>query len=337
MAGTATPELAAAVSNAGGIGSLGIGFSSPGKAREMIEQTRSLTDRPFNVNVFCHQSAPRDHHREQEWLNHLSPLFARYGAEAPRGIDEVGQSFRDGDDILQVLLATKPSIVSLHFGLPLPEQLDALRDAGTTILATATNLEDAQVLVSAGVDAVVAQGIEAGGHRGLFDLARDDQRLPTAVLVRLLTQKLSVPVIAAGGIMDGLGVRAMLDIGAVAVQMGTAFILCPESAANEGYRQALKSDRTQRTRLTKVLTGRPARGLVNPYIEHCEQPGSPQPPAYPLATDPTRKLAALAEAEGNFDITPHWAGQGAPLARELPASDLVALLVEEMNSGRIPE
>lgn len=334
MAGTATPELVAAVSNAGAMGSLGIGFSSPEKAREMIEQTRTLTDKPFNANVFCHQSAPRDLESEKLWLNHLDALFSEFGAEPPVAIDEVGISFRDSDDMLQVLLETRPAVVSFHFGLPQPHQLNALRDAGIFLFATATNLEDAKALVTAGVDAIVAQGIEAGGHRGLFDPDQDDQRLSTTVLVRLLTQHLQVPVIAAGGIMDGYGVRAMLDIGAVAAQMGTAFILCPETAANDGYRNALKSERTQSTRLTKVLTGRPARGMTNRYIDHSEQPGSPQPPAYPLATDAARKLAALAEAVGNFAFTAHWAGQGAPLAREMSASGLVSTLVEEMNSSR---
>lgn len=331
MAGTATPELAAAVSNAGGLGSIGIGSSNPASAREMILATQALTDLPFNVNVFCHQPPQRDSKVEQDWITHLGPLFEEFDAKPPIELTENNKSFLADDDVLEILLETKPPVVSFHFGLPHPHQLAALKNAGITTLATATDLADARLIESAGVDAIVAQGIEAGGHRGVFSLDETDEKLPTSVLVRLLVSQLDIPVIASGGIMDGKGIRAMLDIGAVAAQMGTAFVLCPESAANSGYRDALKSEKSAATRLTRTISGRPARGLNNRLIEYCESPESPKPPAYPVTYDAGKQLIAAAAGHGNFEIAAHWAGQGAPLAREMPAADLVETLMSELE------
>lgn len=333
MAGTATPELAAAVSNAGGLGSLGIGSSTLQQARDMIMRTKSLTQQPFNVNVFCHQPAERDEAIEQAWIEFLTPLYAEFGVDAHAQLDDPYPSFVGNDDALEMLLETKPAVVSFHFGLPTPAQLGALRQAGITTFATATNLDDARTIADAGIDAIVAQGIEAGGHRGMFDPTLDDQRLPTAVLVRLLVREVGLPIIAAGGIMDGCGVRAMLDLGAVAAQLGTVFILCPESAASARYRESLKGARSSRTRLTPVISGRPARGMVNSFIEYCEAPGSPRPASYPVAYDAAKKLSAAAVAQGNHDYSAQWAGQGAPLAREMSAGMLVETLVRELISG----
>jgi nitronate monooxygenase len=335
MAGTATPALAAAVSNAGGLGSLGIGASTPAQARQMIEHTRALTAAPFNVNVFCHAPARRDAAREAAWLQHLAPLFQQVGATLPAALNEVYRSFVGDDEVFEMLLQQRPAVVSFHFGLPPREHIAALQRVGCVTLATATNLDEAAQIEAAGVDAIVAQGIEAGGHRGLFDPeAGDDQRWSTAVLLRLLRQRTRLPLIAAGGIMDGAGIRAMLDLGAAAVQMGTAFILCPESSASPAYREQLKdARRAARTQLTAVLSGRPARGLVNRLIEHGEAPGSPPPAAYPLAYDAAKQLHAAAAAQGRHEFAAHWAGQGAPLARELPAAQLVALLVDEWQSA----
>lgn len=330
MAGVATPELAAAVCNAGGLGSLGIGASSVAQARQMIEQTRALTDRPFNVNVFCHAPAQRDAQREQTWLEHLRPLFAAFGAEPPATLAQIYHSFAEDEEQFALLLDTRPAVASFHFGLPSASQLQALRQAGIYTLASATNLHEAQQIQQLGFDAVVAQGIEAGGHRGLFDPAASDERLSTSVLVRLLVERLDLPVIAAGGIMDGQGIRAALALGASAAQLGTAFILCPESAANAGYRAALQSPDAQATRLTASLSGRPARGIVNAFIKHAEQAGAPQPAAYPLAYDAAKQLNALAAKAGNHQFAAHWAGQGAALARALPAERLVAELLREL-------
>lgn len=332
MAGVSTPQLAAAVSNAGALGSLGVGASTVDQVIALIDQTRALTDRPFNVNIFCHAPAVHDPQREQRWLQHLAPLFAAVGSSPPDSLSEIYPSALVQDALFAALVEAKPAVVSFHFGLPATAQIDALRAAGIHTLASATNLREAELIAAAGVDGIVAQGVEAGGHRGCFDPAAVDERLSTAVLVRLLVKHIKLPIIAAGGIMDGQGVRAALDLGAVAAQLGTAFVLCPESSASAAYRAALLSERAASTQLTSVVSGRPARGIVNRLIAHGEAPGSPIPAAYPLAYDAARQLTAAAARQGNHEFAAFWAGQGAPLARSLPAARLVALLLDEMNS-----
>lgn len=331
MAGVSTPALAAAVSNAGGLGSLGIGASTVDAARAMIAQTRALTDRPFNVNVFCHAPAMRDAAREGAWLSHLVPLFAEQGAEAPTQLHEIYKSFLGDDAAVRMVLEACPAILSFHFGLPPAAQIAAFRAAGIRTMATATNVQEALAIEAAGIDAIVAQGIEAGGHRGMFDPEAPDERLSTAVLVRLLVRRTTLPVIAAGGIMDGQGIRAALELGAAGAQLGTAFILCPESAANAAYRANLRSERAAATRLTSVLSGRPARGMVNRLIAYGEGPGSPRPADYPVAYDAAKQLNAIAAQRGNHDFAAQWAGQGAPLAREMAAAELVGVLVDEIE------
>lgn len=331
MAGVSTPELAATVSNAGGLGSISIGASSLAQAKEMIEETQSRTARPYNVNVFCHQPAKRDAASESAWLQHLSPLFRELGSEVPSVLNEIYKSFLESEEVFQMLLQLRPPIVSFHFGLPPMAQLNAFREAGMRTIATATNLREAELCEKAGIDAIVAQGIEAGGHRGMFDPDQPDAGLSTSVLVRLLANRVSLPIIAAGGIMDGQGIRAALELGASAVQLGTAFIPCPESAANAGYRAALKSEKACNTRLTAAISGRPARGLPNRHTEMCDGIHGPKPAAYPLAYDAAKALNAAATARGNDDFAVRWAGQGAPLAREMPASQLMAVLVKEMQ------
>jgi nitronate monooxygenase len=334
MAGVSTPRLAAEVSNAGGLGAIGIGASTPAQARTMVQETRSLTARPFNVNVFCHAPAVRDAPREQAWLGHLAPLFAQVGGEPPAKLDEIYRSFVADDDMLAVLLAERPAVVSFHFGLPTARQLEALRQAGILTMATATNLREAAAIEAAGIDMVVAQGIEAGGHRGMFDPAAVDERLSTSVLVRLIARQAQRPVVAAGGIMDGRGIQSALDLGAAGVQLGTAFILCPESSANAAYRANLKSERAAVTALTAVLSGRPARGIVNRLIAHGEAEGSPPWADYPVAYDATKQLNALAAKKGVDDFAVHWAGQAAPLAREMPAARLMETLLREWREVR---
>ena len=332
MAGVATPGLAAAVSNAGGLGSLGLGMSTVDQARQLITDTQALTDRPFNVNLFCHQPAVRDAGREEAWIRHLAPLFAEVGAEPPATLKEISTSFLVDEAMQRLVLELRPAFVSFHFGLPPAAYLADLREAGIRTLATATNAREAAVIEAARIDAIVAQGIEAGGHRGTFDPEAEDERLSTSVLVRLLARQSSLPIIAAGGIMDGAGMRAALDLGAAGVQLGTAFILCPESAANASYRANLKSERAEVTRLTPALSGRPARGMVNRLIRHGDAPRSPRPAAYPVAYDAARQLNAAAMQQGNAEFAAQWAGQGAPLARELPAATLVTTLMQELHA-----
>src|SRR5580704_8136336 len=265
MAGVSTPEMAAAVSNAGGLGSIGVGPVDAETTRQMIAAVRSRTDRPFNVNVFCNQPAAADATREVGWLARLGPEFARYGAKPPACLTEIYQTFLTDDAKLAVLLAERPAVVSFHFGLPARDRIEALRAAGIVLLATATSLEEGKAVAKAGIDAVVAQGYEAGGHRGVFDPAAQDDQLGTVVLTRLLVRELDVPVIAAGGIMDGAGIAASLTLGAAAAQLGTAFISCPESSADVGYRAALLGSAAEHTVMTSAISGRPARCLANRF------------------------------------------------------------------------
>lgn len=333
MAGTSTPQLAAAVSNAGGLGSLGIAANTVEQALQAIETTRELTSAPFNVNVFCHRPAPCDEARNTTWLQYLTPLFAEAGIAPPTTLKEIYKSFLQDDAMFEMLLQQRPAIVSFHFGLPSSTHVQTLREAGIYTMATATNLQEAIWIEQAGVDAIVAQGIEAGGHRGMFDPSATDERLSTSVLVRQLVKHTRLPLIAAGGIMDGQGIKAALNLGAAAAQMGTAFVACPESAANASYRANLKSERAATTRLTATLSGRPARGMVNRFIEFAEAAGSPEPAPYPYAYDAAKQLIAAAVKLGNNEFSAQWAGQGAPLVRELPAAQLVALLAEEIAAS----
>ena len=230
MAGVATPALAAAVSNAGGLGSIGLaGTDAPG-GRVMIEATRALTDRAFHVNVFAHRSPQGDSRREAAWLEAMRPLFEEFGSEPPAALRTILQSFAEDDDLLDVLVETAPPVVSFHLGLPDSARIAALRAAGCLLLASVTSPAEGELAQQAGVDAVVAQGFSAGGHRGVFSPGARDDMLDTAALTALLLARLDLPVIAAGGIMDGHGVRAMTALGATAVQMGTAFIACPRAA-----------------------------------------------------------------------------------------------------------
>jgi len=330
MAGVSTPRMAAAVSNAGGLGSLGLGASNAAQARQMLEETRALTSRSFNANVFCHVPARRDAGREAAWLRHLAPLFADAGIAAPSALDEIYKSFNEDEDMFRMLLELRPAVVSFHFGLPSAERLAAFHEAGVFTMATATNLREAGIIERAGVKAIVAQGIEAGGHRGMFDPEQGDEGLSTSVLVRLLVRKTGLPVVAAGGIMDGAGIRAALDLGAVAAQLGTAFILSPESSASAAYRANLKSERAEATRMTAAISGRPARGMLNRLIAHGDAAGSPAPAPYPVAYDAAKQLHAAAAKAGNHEFAAQWAGQGAPLAREMPAGEMLQQLAREM-------
>ena len=332
MAGVSTPRLAAAVSNAGALGSIAIGAAAPEQARKMLAETRALTDRPFNVNVFCHRAPREDVTRNSDWLAALAPLFGEFDIPPPAGLREIYRSFLADQSMLDLLLAAPPPVVSFHFGLPPASWIEALHDAGILVLACVTNLREMSLAEAAGVDALVAQGWEAGGHRGIFDPDEGDSQLGTFALLQVLVRQTGLPVIAAGGIMDGKGIRAALDLGAVAAQMGTAFVLCPESSANANYRAALASERNRDTRMTRVISGRPARGIVNRLITDLEQPGMPPVPDYPLTYDATKQLVAAAMAGGNPDFGVYWAGQAAPLVRSMPAAELVATLARELDA-----
>jgi len=331
MAGVSTPALAAAVSNAGALGSIGVGATDAEGARRMIAAVRERSKRSLNVNVFCHRPAAADEALEAAWLERLRPQFERFGAKAPSRLKEIYRSFVEDDAMLAALLADKPQVVSFHFGLPSAERIRALRDAGIVLLASATNVAEGRAAVQAGVHAVVAQGFEAGGHRGVFDPDAEDDCLGTMALTRLLVCQLGVPVIAAGGIMDGAGIAASLRLGAGAAQLGTAFIACPESAADADYRAALTSDAASHTIMTRAISGRPARCLQNRFTEWGARISPGQVPSYPIAYDAGKALNAAARAAHEAGYGAQWAGQGAPLARALAANDLVAVLAAELG------
>jgi nitronate monooxygenase len=331
MAGVSTPEMAAAVSNAGGLGSIGVGAVDAAATREMIVAVRARTDRPFQVNVFCHKAAVANPAREAAWLAKLAPEFARFGAKPPNRLTEIYLSFQNDDAKLKVLLEERPPIVSFHFGLPTRDRIEALRAAGIVLFATATNLDEAKRIAEAGIDAVVAQGYEAGGHRGVFDPDVKDEQMGTVALTRLLVLKLDIPVITAGGIMDGAGIAASMIIGAVAAQLGTAFIACPESSADADYRAALLGPRSYSTLMTGAISGRPARCLSNRFTEIAVD--SREIPDYPVAYDAGKSLHAVAKALGEFGYGAQWAGQGAPLARAMPAAALVACIRKEIEKA----
>jgi nitronate monooxygenase len=335
MAGVSTPSMAAAVSNAGGLGSIGVAAVGFAAARRMIADVRAATDRPFNVNVFCNRPAVVDVARQAAWIALLAPEFRRFGTEPPGGLTEIYKSFVVDDDMLAMLLEERPKVVSFHFGLPSAERIAALKKAGIILLATATNLEEARSIAAAGIDAVVAQGYEAGGHRGVFDPGAHDDRLGTITLTRLLVRTLEIPVIAAGGVMDGAGIAACLMLGAGAVQLGTAFIACPESAADAGYRAALLGPTSQHTVVTTAISGRPARCLANRFTALGDNVEPRAVPAYPIAYDAGKALHAAAKAAGESGYGAQWAGQGAPLARALPAAKLIAELRIEMEQALV--
>jgi nitronate monooxygenase len=331
MAGVSTPELAAQVARAGALGSVALGASDVAGARALLASARELTGRPLNVNVFCHRPPRRDRAREDAWSQRLRAEFLRFGREPPGQLSEIYRSYADDAPMQQLVLEARPRVVSFHFGLPDSEHLQALRTAGTTLLGCATSVSEARSLERAGVHAIVAQGYEAGGHRGVFDPDAQDDRLGTMALTRLLVRELTVPVIAAGGIMDGAGIAAALRLGALAAQLGTAFLACPESQADEGYRAALASEAAHHTVVTRAISGRPARCLANRFTALATALRADEIPDYPLAYDAGKALNAAAKAAGDTRYGAQWAGQGAPLVRTLPAAALIGELRRELE------
>jgi nitronate monooxygenase len=334
MAGVSTPALAAAVIDAGALGSLGAGASDAAGARAMIAELVARTDGAFNVNLFVHRPAVVDPVREAGWLDRLRPWFAAFDAEAPRALQAPYKSLAEDPAMMAMLLDTAPPVVSFHFGLPPPDAIRALRARGIVLLATATSPAEAAMIEAAGLDGIVAQGIEAGGHRGVFDTDAPDDALGTMALVRLLVRSSRLPIIAAGGIMDGAGIAAALDLGAVAAQLGTAFIPCTESAADAAYREALAGPGAAHTTITRLISGRPARVLANRFSALESTLADAQVPDYPIAYHAGKALHAAAKARGEHGFGAQWAGQGAPLARAMPAGELVRVLRTELDACR---
>ena len=320
MAGVQGSALAVAVSNAGGLGSLPCAMLGPEALRQELAAIAARTAKPYNVNFFCHAPPMADAVREAGWRAALAPYFAELGIDA--SAIPTGAGRRPFDDQAADLLAEfRPAVVSFHFGLPAPALLARVRGWGARILCSATTVDEARWLEARGVDAVIAQGIEAGGHRGSFlsdDLYR---QLGTFALVPQIAAAVKVPVIAAGGITDARGVAAALALGAAGVQVGTAYLLCPEASTSAVHRAALQREDARVTAITNLFTGRPARGIINRLMRELG-PMSDAPPAFPLAAAAVAPLRARAEGRGSGDFSPLWAGQNASGCREVPAAVL---------------
>ncbi|OTG83585.1 NAD(P)H-dependent flavin oxidoreductase [Acinetobacter sp. ANC 4648] len=328
MAGVSTPELAAEVTNQGGLGSLGIGASSIESARAQILKTKQLTDGSFQLNFFCHTPAKLNISENNAWIQYITPHFEKFGATPPSELKCIYPSFLDDDEFLHLVLETQPKAVSFHFGIPNEYQIQQLKDADIITMVSATNLAEALAIEVAGIDIIIAQGIEAGGHRGIFNQTFDGA-IKTENLVQLIKQHCSLPIVAAGGIMNGQQANSMLKFGAEAVQLGTAFVQCKTSSANAAYRQALFSHPL--TQITASISGRPARGLINDWHTQVDLPNRPQVAAYPYAYDLAKQLNTLALKSGDIGYGAFWAGSNVAQIRELEAADLINQLVLEMN------
>ena len=307
MAGAQLGALAVAVSNAGALGSLPCALLTPDAARAELTRIVAQTDRPINVNFFCHRSPVPDVQREQAWRERLAPYYRELQLD-PRAVAPGPTRAPFGSDAVEVLTEFKPAVVSFHFGLPAPDLVARVRNLGAKILSSATTVDEARWLESRGVDAIIAQGYEAGGHRGMFLTDDLTTQIGSVALLPQIVKAVRVPVIAAGGISDAAGVRAALALGAAAVQVGTAYLLCPEATTSDVHRSALTSDAARHTALTNVFTGRPGRGIVNRLMREVG-PMSAAAPLFPRASIAVMPLRAAAEARGSGDFSPLWAGQ----------------------------
>lgn len=330
MAGSNLSPLAIAVSQAGGLGSLPCAMLAEDKIRSELALIRQQTDRPVNVNFFCHTPPEVNATADKAWRDRLAPYYGEAGLD----IDSVpsGPARHPFDaQIADIVLEAKPHVVSFHFGLPEAELLAPLKDAGVIILSSATTVAEARWLEAHGANAIIAQGAEAGGHRGMFLSTDIANQVGTMALVPQVVDAVNVPVIAAGGIADARGVAAAFALGASGVQIGTAFLRCPEAATSPLHRQALAGTRDDASVLTNVMTGRPARGIVNRLIAEVG-PMAPEAPQFPLAANAVGPLRAAFEAKGTGDFSPLWSGQAAALAGERPAGEFIAALAQEAQT-----
>lgn len=333
MAGVQGHALVTAVSNAGGLGSLPCATLSLEVLRKELELIRSGTDKPYNVNFFAHVPPTPDATREAAWRAALAPYYKEFGIDAgniPAGPGRAPFS----EEVADVLSDFRPPVVSFHFGLPSAALLARVRSWGSKVLSSATTVAEARWLEQQGVDAIIAQGLEAGGHRGFF-LSHDlSTQQGTFALLPQIVRAVKVPVIAAGGIADAAGVAAAKTLGAAGVQIGTAYMLTPEATTSAPHRAALKSDAVEHTALTTLFTGGPARGIVNRVMRELG-PLSPAAPAFPLATSAIAPLRAKAEAAGSGDFSPLWSGQNARGCKEIPAAQLTLELIAGWQAGMI--
>lgn len=329
MAGPVGSELAIAVAEAGGLGALPCALLSPDQIRTELGIIRQRTAKPINLNFFCHTPAAFNATREAAWRKRLAGYYVELGLdpEAPdAGPARADTSFNA--ELCEIVEEFRPEVVSFHFGLPEKALVDRVKAAGAKMLSSATTVDEARWLEDHGCDAIIAQGAEAGGHRGMFLTGDIATQVGTFALVPQVVDAVSVPVIAAGGITDARGIVAAFALGASAAQIGTAYLFSPEAKVSALHRRALREARSDETVLTNVFTGRPARGIVNRVIREVG-PMSDLAPAFPLASGALAPLKAKTEPAGSSDFVSLWSGQAARLGRELPAGELTQFLWAE--------
>ena len=324
MAGVQDSALTIAVSKAGGLGSLPCAMLTGDKILEEVARIRSATDRPFNLNFFCHTQPPEAPEKEAAWRQSLQPYYEELGLEV--NDDAGGASRRPFDEQTADLVAElKPAVVSFHFGLPAPDLLAYIKSNGVKVLASATTVAEALWLEERGADAIIAQGLEAGGHRGHFLSGDLGLQMGTFALLPRIVSRIKLPVIAAGGIASAAGVEAARKLGAVAAQIGTAYLLCTETKTSAIHRAALQSEQASHTEITNVFSGRPARGIVNRLIIE-QGPLSTRVPDFPNAAGALVPLRSEAEKRGKGDFSPLWAGQNTTGCEDISAGEMTLKL-----------
>jgi nitronate monooxygenase len=327
MAGAMDWELVAAVTEAGALGSLPCAMLNPAQLSEQVEKIRARTAKPINVNFFCHANPVLNNAREASWRERLSPYYRELGIDPAAPVPSSMRAPFDAA-FCDVVVELKPAVVSFHFGLPEAALVDRVKGAGCVIFSSATTAAEARWLADHGADAIIAQGCEAGGHRGMFLTEDVAAQAGTFALVPQVVDAVNLPVIAAGGITDARGIAAAFALGAAGAQVGTAYLFCPEAKISAPHRAALASARDDGTALTTLMTGRPARGFYNRVMRDIG-PLADVAPQFPLAAGALAPLRAKAEAQGSGDFSPMWAGQAAALGRALPAAELTRALARE--------
>jgi len=327
MAGSADAELGIAVAEAGGLGSIPCAMFGPDQIRAQVGVYRQRTSRPLNLNFFCHMMMDADPAQESAWRQRLAPYYKEFGL--PPDASASGTPRVPFDETSCALVEDlRPEVVSFHFGLPAGPLLRRVKATGAKVISSATNAMEARWLEAGGCDAIIAQGFEAGGHRGMFLTDEITGQVGTMALVPQVADAVEVPVIAAGGIADGRGIAAAFVLGASAVQIGTAYLRAPESKINPMHRAALAAASDSDTALTNIFSGRPARGVMNRLMREVG-PMSDAAPAFPYAAGAVAPLRAVAEKAGSGDFLPLWSGQGVGLTREMPAGELTRVLWRE--------
>ena len=330
MAGAMDAELVVAVSEAGGLGSLPCGMSDGEQIRAQVDAIRAKTRRPFQLNFFCHTAPVLNNARESAWRDRLSTYYAEFGVDPAAPAPRINRSPFNAE-LVALVEELRPPVVSFHYGLPEARLLERVKAAGCVVIGCATTVVEAHAIEDGGADAVIAQGLEAGGHRGMFLSDDIGSQIGTFALVPQIADAIAIPVIAAGGIGDARGIAAAFVLGAAGVSIGTVYLFCPEAKISSLYRAALASSHDDATALTNVFTGRPARGIVNRLIREVG-PIAPDAPEFPLAGGALQPLRAAAERQGSGDFSPMWSGQSAAFGRSIAAGELTRALASDTQA-----